>query len=294
MPPVPMRIVLTGGAGLVARHLARLVPNHVDLHVTWRSSPPPSGTIAHRIDLTDNAAVESLWAELRPDVVIHTAYSMTDRSDVVDASKVVALNTAAVGASLVHLSSDMVFGGGSAPYSELSVPDPITDYGRWKLEAETEALRLVPDAAVTRTSLVASAEPLDHQSAWLAQSLEAGEPVTLFDDEYRSPIRGEDLAAELWVLAGAAPSQSGEVLSRAARSGLWHLPGPERLSRWELGNRVVQFLGLPSEGLSRAAAAEIAPTRPRDLELMSLRRQQLGVPPQPVMHSGADSGPLGW
>ena len=47
--------------------------------------------------------------------------------------------------------------------------------------------------------------------------LRAGEDVTLFSDEYREPIRADDLAAELWALA---------AMPTGERAGIWHLPAP--------------------------------------------------------------------
>ncbi|MFM7063201.1 MAG: sugar nucleotide-binding protein, partial [Actinomycetes bacterium] len=129
---------------------------------------------------------------------------------------------------------------------------------------------LVPDALVTRTSLVASADPLDHQAQWLVRTLSAGDAVTLFHDEYRTPVRADDLAVSLWGLVAEGVT------------GVVHLPGPERLSREQIGRRCAQDLGLPSDLLGTASAATHPGPRPRDLSLASVRC------------ANSVGGPVGW
>lgn len=262
-----VRVLVTGGAGLVAGHLVRAAPSDVEVHLTWRRSEPAPGPAAYQVDLCDGSATTALVDRVRPDVVVHTAYSQSSEADVVDATRSVAQAAAETGARLVHLSSDMVFGGDAAPYDEEARPDPVNDYGRWKLRAEEEVCALVPDALVTRTSLVTSGDPLDHQAQWLVRALSGGDEVTLFHDEYRTPVRADALAAALWELVAAGTT------------GVVHLPGPERLSRAEVGRRCAEHLGLPT-GLVRTASAATHPEpRPRDLSLVSRRRpNSVGAP----------------
>lgn len=265
-----MRVLITGGAGLVAGHLVRTAPTGTELHVTWRTTPPVAGPAAHQVDLCDAGAVRALCEHVRPELVVHTAYSQSSEADVVEATRSVAVAAAACSARLVHLSSDMVFGGEDAPYDEDAVPDPLNDYGRWKLAAEHLATDHVPEALVTRTSLVVSADPLDHQARWLQGALRAGEAVTLFHDEYRTPVQAADLAVAVWdlVAQGAA--------------GVVHLAGPERLSRAQIGLRCAQQLGLGTDTVRTVSAADHPAPRPRDLSLASVRR------PNSV------GGPVGW
>lgn len=265
-----MRVLITGGAGLVAGHLVRTAPAGAEVHVTWRTSRPLAGPAAHQVDLCDVAAVTALFGEVRPDLVVHTAYSQSSEADVVDATRAVAAAAAACGARLVHLSSDMVFGGEDAPYDEDAAPDPLNDYGRWKLAAELLAAEHVAGALVTRTSLVVSGEPLDHQARWLQRALTAGEEVTLFDDEYRTPVQAHDLAGAIWALVADGTT------------GVVHLAGPERLSRAQIGLRCAEHLGLATDLVRTASAADHPDPRPRDLSLASVRR------PNSV------GGPVGW
>ena len=72
-----MRVLVTGGAGLLGGALIRGAPEGVEVHATWRETPV-EGAEAHRVDLADAAAVDALLARLRPAIVIHTAYGKHD------------------------------------------------------------------------------------------------------------------------------------------------------------------------------------------------------------------------
>lgn len=264
-PTPARRVLITGGAGLVGRHLVSTRPAVHRVEVTRRRGAPPADVPAHRVELTDEPAVRDLLVAQRPDVVVHTAYSKDLRSDIVDASASVAAACAAEGVALVHLSSDVVFDGEHAPYDEDDPVAPVNDYGRWKADAEQVVRARVDDACVVRLSLVVAADGSDSGSRWLVQEVAAGRRPTLFHDEIRCPIRADDLAAQLWALVG---------LGHDERAGVWHLPGPEALSRLELGRRVLAAAGLdPSVPVSGSCAQHPGP-RPRDLTMVSRR----GVP----------------
>lgn len=257
---------------MVAAHLLRTAPEEVELAVTWRTAPPPEGVPAHRVDLRDPQAVDGLVADVAPDVVVHTAYSMGERSDIVDAAVETARACARHGVALVHLSSDVVFDGEHPPYSEGDPVGPVSAYGRWKLAAEQGVRELVPDACITRTSLVVSLEPPDRGTGWLLDAVRAGTPPTLFADEVRSPIRAVDLARAIWSLVGR---------DRSERAGVWHLPGPEAMSRCELGRRILAAAGLDPSAVVEGSLRDHPEPRPRDLTLRSVRPWP-GPEPSPV------------
>lgn len=257
-----MRVLVTGGAGLLGRRLAADAPAGVELHRTWRHTPPTDGAGTwHRVDLADRDATRALVGGLEPDVVVHTAYATpAGTRDIVAASTHVAEAASTVGAGLVHLSSDVVFDGEHAPYAEGGHAVPISPYGRHKAEAESRVATACAGAALVRTSLVTWAEPLDPRSAWVADSLRAGQAITLFTDEVRCPVRLDDLAAQVW-----------EVVGLEDRGGPWHLAGSEALSRHELGVLIAEHLGLDPAGITAARSHDQAVPRPRDLRLTTGR-----------------------
>jgi len=97
--------------------------------------------------------------------------------------------------------------------------------------------------------------------------------MTLFTDQYRTPVDAESVAAAI------------ETLLKGSQTGRFHLGGPERLSRHELGLRVARIHGL-DEGLIqglRQAEHPIGVPRPLDVSLDSSRaHDELGWTPRPL------------
>lgn len=142
-----MKLLVTGGAGLLGRELVRQAD--CEVVATYNSMPIPGGV---KLDIRDRAAVEKAIGEIRPDLIIHTAYRQSDWTATADGAANVAL--AARGVRLVHVSSDAVFSGNGSPYDEDAVPDPITPYGAAKAAAETAVRAIYPQAVVARTTRV--------------------------------------------------------------------------------------------------------------------------------------------
>ncbi|HEX5870634.1 MAG TPA: sugar nucleotide-binding protein, partial [Longimicrobium sp.] len=217
----------------------------------------------HVVELADAEAVEALWMRVRPDLVIHTAYTQAEgERDVWRATESVVRACRACGAALVYMSTDALLDGEASPYAESAEPGPVHDYGRWKARAELHVRGEMPDAAVVRTSLIVRAEPPDRNSAWVLDALRRGEPVRLFTDELRCPIAVEDLAAQLWEVA---------LLDPQRRAGVWHLAGPEAVSRYALGVLIALRHGLDPSAIAPALSASAPAPRPRDLRLLTSR-----------------------
>lgn len=257
-----MRVLVTGGGGLLGSVLLRQAPPGVELHATVRRSPA-EGAEAHRVELCDPAAVRGAWRRVRPDVVLHTAYDPAATAAQVEAATAaVARACAEQGAGLVHLSTDLVFDGEHAPYAEDRAPAPVHEYGRRKAAAERTVREAVPEAAVVRTSLLVRTDPPDRTTRWVLEGLRGGGPLRLFHDELRTPIAVEELAAQLWEVA---------LLPAGERRGAWHLAGPEAVSRYALGLLIAARWGLDPRGIVPTPAAAFPEPRPRDARLLTPR-----------------------
>src|SRR5690606_1859386 len=121
---------------------------------------------SHQVDLSDSQATRDLIFSLSPTHIIHTAalarmdqceqYPHLALQHNVEATRNIADAAAdlPVPAHLVHISTDLVFDGKQAPYSEESRPSPLQIYGQSKADAES-ALRT--SAAFPRTAILRSA-----------------------------------------------------------------------------------------------------------------------------------------
>jgi dTDP-4-dehydrorhamnose reductase len=244
------------------------------------------------VDLRDEAAVGRLLRDLRPGAILHTA-AMTDaaqcerdpasaRAAIVDATTHLVRHARAQvpDAALVMTSTDLVFDGEAAPYAPGDPAKPLSVYGSLKLAAEEPVLDL-EQGCVARVALM-SGPPSTHKAGflgWMAGALAVGRPLEVFEDEVRTPVDLRDVAAAL------------EALASRALTGLWHLGGPERLTRLAMARAVADVFGLPQSLLAPIplARSTYGAPRPRDVSLESRRAwSQLGIQPRTLRETLED------
>jgi dTDP-4-dehydrorhamnose reductase len=232
-------LLVTGGSGYLGRELLRRTD--------------AIGISSRDVDIRDEPAVAALLERLHPGVVINTAYRRDDRATTFDGAVHVARAAAAIGARLVHLSTDVVFDGEKGePYVEEDEPMPLTVYGRAKADAERAVLRIHPGALVVRTSLIYGGPEPGPQ-----ERLARDPSASFFTDEVRCPICVGDLADALIELAGSE------------LSGPLHVAGADRLSRRDFA---ALLAGHPVRSASAASSAAV---RPRDCSLAIDRARAL-------------------
>ncbi|MEE8613374.1 MAG: sugar nucleotide-binding protein, partial [Nitrospirales bacterium] len=123
-------------------------------------------------------------------------------------------------------------------------------------QAETEVSCLNPRAVIVRPSLIYGIDPPDHQTQWLLDGMEKGEPVRLFTDEIRCPVWVETLSLALLELV------------EIDYSGVLHIAGSQALNRWDFGLAILGMLQrTPTPTVRPSALAESGLTRPRNLTL---------------------------
>lgn len=265
-------VLVTGASGLLGTWLRRTAPADVTVVALTHRRPVDGGGQVHG-DLRDAAAVDRAIGLARPDLVIHAAYTK-DEASIVDATRHLVESVAGAGAGIVHISTDAVFAGDGCPRTEEAIPDPVSDYGRWKATAERIVLDADPTAAVVRLPLVVSLEPSDTTVDRIRAGAAERPPTVWFTDEIRQPAPAVDLARALWRIA---------ALPAPERAGPWHLAGAERLSRYEIACRVVDRLGIDHDAIT-AGTTPGTGDRPRDLHLLDRRaRSQIAWAPTPVL-----------
>lgn len=261
-------LLVTGGTGYLGFELIRLAAGRRLAATHLASEPRPArGVEWLRLDVRDAAAVRQALDRLRPAAVVHTAYRQEGegaRATNVDGSDAVARAAAAVGARLLHISTDVLFDGTkTGPYTEDDPPSPLTDYGRSKADAERAVLGGHPRALIVRTSLMyGGREPSRHER--LAREAASGDAaMTFFDDELRSPVLVGELAAALL-----------ELVDRD-ESGILHVAGPETVSRYEFAVLIARANGLAAGRIRRGSLAASGLTRPANCALDSSRARAL-------------------
>lgn len=260
-----MRVLVTGANGLVGSRLVALLAARGHF-VSALGRGPRRGDgpgVYASVDLTDESAVSAALQAARPEVVVN-AGSMTDvdacESAALEAFRVngvapgtIARTTRALGAHLVHVSTDYIFDGESGPYTEDAVPNPRGVYALTKHIGE-QAVRALSDSwAIARTAVVYGWPPAGRPNfgAWLVQELRSGRPVPLFLDQYVSPSLAESVA-----------EQVAEVAERRL-SGIWNVCGADVVNRVQFGEALCAEFGLSTETIVPTPLAEAKLKSPR-------------------------------
>jgi dTDP-4-dehydrorhamnose reductase len=223
------------------------------------------------LDLADPPSVERAIREARPDIVVSAAaYTAVDRAEeepeVARAvnetgAAVVAAAAAAVGAPVIHLSTDYVFSGaGESPWRETDLPDPQSVYGRTKLAGEAAVADANPDHVILRTSWVYSPFGKNFVRTMLTVA-DNQDQVRVVSDQRGSPTSALDIADGIMTIACrllAAPSP--------ACWGVFHLSGSGSTDWATFAQEVFSAswaLGGPSATVERITTAEYPSRAPR-------------------------------
>jgi dTDP-4-dehydrorhamnose reductase len=256
------RLLITGGTGYLGRELARQAQQRDwSVFATCYSQQPPAnpGTTWVTLDIRDAQQVAQVCATTQPDVVIHTAFRQSEPGlwDVTaQGARHVAAAAYAVGARLIHMSSDVIFDGEAATaYTEQEQPGPLTPYGRAKAAAEQFVTEEHSAATIVRTSLIYGFEPMDRHTRFVLDVADGKTDARLFRDEYRCPVFVADLAAAVLELA-TLPYQ-----------GILNIAGATCLSRYAFGCMLAAFYGRDPDSIQSGLSIELPTPRPRNCAL---------------------------
>jgi dTDP-4-dehydrorhamnose reductase len=254
------RILITGGSSYLGQHLVPLAAQSHEIVYTFYQHDHLGLASGRRLDVRDETAVTSLVTQFQPHIIIHTVGS--NRSE--DLGGVIRQGTQNVvraaektGARLIHFSTDSIFDGLTPPYDETAAPSPITEYGRAKADAET----MVADHenhVIIRTSLIYGLHQMDHGTAWMARSLQAGETIRLFDNQFRNPV---------WV---RTLSLACLELAESGYNGILNVAGRQEISRADFALKMLEWWQIKQRDTISIGSADTG-TWPLDCRL-DLRR----------------------
>jgi dTDP-4-dehydrorhamnose reductase len=212
-----LRILLTGCDGQVGRELERALPALGEVIATDRSA----------LDLADPDAIRRVVRQIRPGLIVNAAaYTAVDRAEAepeaamavnAEAVGILAEESLALGAQLVHFSTDYVFDGTKpTPYDEADLPKPINAYGRSKAEGERRIAASGCRHIILRTSWVYAATGRNFLQAILGQT----KPLRVVNDQFGAPTSNLMLARA----AARAIEKKGQGLYHLTAAGKtsWH------------------------------------------------------------------------
>ncbi len=270
-----MKILITGANGLLGQKLVVLLAGNTEVEIVATSRGKnrnvytlPSYTY-RSLDITQPEQVTQVIGEEKPDVIIHTA-AMTNVDEAeekqdacwlmnVEAVKYLIHAAEANNSFFVHLSTDFIFSGDRPLLREGDHAKPINFYGKSKLKAEELVRQSNLEYAIARTALVYGITPHMSRSniiLWVKNSLENGKPISVVNDQYRTPTLAEDLATGCFLIA------------KQKAKGIYHISGKEVLTPYQMAMQVVEFFGLD--------ASLITQTDSRSLQQKAMRPPETG------------------
>jgi dTDP-4-dehydrorhamnose reductase len=275
---------VTGAGGLIGGYLLRTAARRTS---QWEVR----GLTRADADLTDATQVKALWQRHRPELIIHcAALSRTGvceqnpaRARLINVEATKRLADLARQIPFVFLSTDQVFDGSKGQYVETDQVNPLNVYGKTKAEAERVVLEN-PTHAVMRIALTAGKSTTRDRSFVedMVRAAAKGTKLTLFTDEFRCPITAGAVARALWEFADKPGS------------GLYHLGGRDRLSRWEIGTLLTRRYPELELAIRPGTLADYqGPPRPPDLSMCSDKIQAHLSFPLPGLRQWAVQGTSG-
>lgn len=195
-----MRALIAGSGGQLGRALQATAPAGITV-----TAPPEA-----MFDITDADIVRAVIAETKPNIVINAAaYTAVDKAETDEANarrvNVNAVGTLAAaarvaGAAFVHVSTDFVFDGSAhRPYLPDATPNPLSVYGRTKLDGESAATEFHPNPLIVRTAWVYAAAGNNFVATMLRLMRERPE-IRVVADQIGTPTHVPTLARTLWTL----------------------------------------------------------------------------------------------
>lgn len=265
-----MHVLVVGGSGLVGSNVVSLARERgFDVDATYRTVATEDAAI--ELDVTDAERTREVIERVDPDAIVHAAaFHAVDDCELerghawavnAEGTRTVAAAADATDAHLVALSTDYVFGGEPtrAPYDEDDPVDPANYYAETKYAGEVAA-RSAAEATVLRPSVVYG-RGADNFATWALSELDAGEELSIVDDQVSAPTYAPDLARACLGVA------------ERGLTGTYHAAGPTSLSRYEFTVELADAFGYDVDLVSAISTEELGQdaARPVDSTLDSER-----------------------
>lgn len=234
-----MKVLVTGANGQLGTDLCKVLQ---DFNVI---------PLAHSdIEISNMNSVKEVFSKHHPEVIINTAaYIRVDNCEVeqdkaflVNAlgARNVAVVCQEIGAKLVHISTDYVFGGENeprtTPYNEFDAPVPLNLYGKSKLAGENLVRHLCSKHFIIRTSGLFGVAGASGKGGNFVETMlrlaRQREELRVVNDQVLSPTYTKDLAKKIVQLVATE------------YYGIFHITNKGACSWYEFTSEIMRLAGL--------------------------------------------------
>ncbi len=249
-----MKILITGANGQLGHEMRNVLEAEMPGHTLY--------TDIEDLDLTNAKTVAAYVTKNEITHIVNcAAYTAVDKAEEdkalcaavnVDAVKNIANAADAVGAKVIHISTDYVFDGTAhRPYKESDKVNPISQYGTTKRTGETALIALVPDSIIIRTAWLYS--PYGNNFVKTMIRLGKERPtLKVVSDQVGTPTYALDLAKAIYKI----------LISHQWVEGIFHFSNEGACSWYDFtksihriaGIRDCEVVPIPTEDYPTAAA----------------------------------------
>lgn len=260
------KILIFGISGLTGYKIAKIASSKYEVYGTYnKRNTEIKNCNTIQIELTEKTAVEKLFSQIKPDLVInttalHNVDYCEENQKIASAINTEVINTLRqnsekIGSKLLHVSTDYVFDGAkTSPYAETDMAEPISFYGMSKLEGEK--ILEGTNHVVVRPSVVYGWTPLElagttsssgkpmNFALWVLTKLNKNEPLKIVTDQFASATLADSLAESVLKIA------------ESKKSGLYHVSGLTCESRYDFTVKLAEKFGYDTSLISKVTSKD--------------------------------------
>lgn len=265
-----MKVLITGGTGLLGHHLQQLAPPQVSITSCYLPAEEPLSSPlpfpAQPLDITDLSSVSRLFHQFLPDVVIHTAaqgsidwceeHQPLARAINIDATLHLIDLCRRHHTHFIFISTNAVYNGLTPYAKETDTPHPLNFYGASKLTVEEALAADSVFSTILRPNLMYGwpyPGGRDNQVTRVIYSLRQSLPIKIVADTWFSPVSANFMSRVIWHCA------------LEHLSGLFNVGGSDRMTLFTLSELTAQIFQLDPALLIPVSINDI-PAAPRAID----------------------------
>lgn len=254
-----MKILITGGSGLLGSRLCKLFSKEFDVYATYtRNKINIKECKFFAVDVTDILKISTLIKKITPEIIVHAAaltdvdYCENHQKEAwkinVEGTKNIINTCKEIEARLIFISTDYVFDGIKGDYSEDDGINPLNYYAKTKAEGERMLKESNLEYAIARASVIygwnGPGQRLNFVT-WVIDSLKEGKTINVVDDQYNTPTFADNGAEALY-----------SIVSKEAY-GVYHMTGRECINRYEFAKKIADAFNLDKSNIILAKTLQL-------------------------------------
>ncbi|MGQ9798078.1 MAG: SDR family oxidoreductase [Ignavibacterium sp.] len=280
-----MKILITGGSGLLGQYLNIFLSKENEILTIFnRHIGNCKEYKSAQIDVRDYEGLRKVFKSFAPKVIVHTAaisdtmissnISSKDVYDInVKSTETIANLCKEFNAKMIYTSTDLVYAGYRGSYlKEDAKLIPVSLYAETKLMGELKIQQTFDNYIILRLALLFGFG-LNHSTChfqFLFEQLSKNNPVKVFIDQFRSPISLPEAARLI-----------AELIKKDISKEIINFGGPERVSRYELAERLCDIKGFNKNLLEKIKLDDVPQlAKVEDVSLNIDKMKSLGLGPK--------------